>query len=327
LLLVGENIKKMVTETELTHIQKLRTLATKFNDRTENEAETRHKIIDVILHNILAWPTNRVAVEEYIKPGFADYVLKKSNGDHLIFIEAKRSGIFFSLPYAHNLGETSCFISIEKLFSDSNIREAMTQVRAYCIDSGCEFASVTNGHEWIFFKTFEKGKRWDSLQAFVIRSLDFFEREYTQAFNYLSYLSITENSSLTTLLTSSPPKDRNIYYLKERISSYSHSINANRLASMLRPVINHYFGVIGDNDSEFMDRCYVSQRDYQHTFGGMRTLIQDSLSPYFVDYNVQQLDDTGKGGRLGGRLTKNIKMGRKGEVLIRAVQFSSSDTV
>jgi GTPase SAR1 family protein len=85
---------------------------------------------------------------------------------------------------------------------------------------------------------------------------------------------------------------------------------------MLRPVVNRYFGVIGDDDTEFMDRCYVSERDYHHTFDGMRTLIHDSLSPYFAFYNVQQLEDTGKGGRLGGRLTKNIKMDRKGEVLV-----------
>jgi GTPase SAR1 family protein len=297
-------------------LQQLRGLATELNDRTENEAETRHKIIDLVLHSILAWPRNRVKVEEHIKPGFADYVLKKADSHNLIFIEAKRSGIFFSLPYAHKPDEISCYISIEKLLSDNNIRGAMTQVRTYCIDTGCEFACVTNGHEWIFFKTFEKGKRWESLQAFVLRSLDFFEKEYTQAVNCLSYLSITEKSSLTTLLTSAPPKDRNIYYAKERIPSYSHSINANRLAPMLRPVVNRYFGVIGDDDTEFMDRCYVSERDYHHTFDGMRTLIHDSLCPYFAFYNVQQLEDTGKGGRLGGRLTKNIKMDRKGEVLV-----------
>ena len=34
--------------------------------RDRNEAETRHKIIDFILHNFLAWPRNRVAVEEMI---------------------------------------------------------------------------------------------------------------------------------------------------------------------------------------------------------------------------------------------------------------------
>src|SRR5947209_99850 len=49
-------------------------------NRDRNEAETRHKIIDFILHDLLAWPRNRVAVEEHIHPGFADYILKKATG-------------------------------------------------------------------------------------------------------------------------------------------------------------------------------------------------------------------------------------------------------
>ena len=66
--------------------------------RDRNEAETRHKIIDFVLHDYLSWPKNRVAVEEYINPGYADYILKKENGDDLLFIEAKKEGVFFELP-------------------------------------------------------------------------------------------------------------------------------------------------------------------------------------------------------------------------------------
>jgi hypothetical protein len=80
--------------------------------------------------------------------------------------------------------------------------------------------------------------------------------------------------------------------------------------------VNHYFGVIGDDDPEFMNRCYVSQRDYEQTLEGVQSLLEDSLSPYLANYGVQQLEDTGKGGRLGGRLTKGIRRGRKGEVLV-----------
>lgn len=281
-----------------------------------NEADTRHKIIDFILHDLLAWPRNRTSVEEYIAPGFADYILKKSNDDPLIFIEAKKEGAFFELPNSSNKNELSGYISINKLLTDENIRAAMSQVRTYCQDSGCEFGCITNGHEWIFFKIFERGKRWETLQAFVIRSIDFFKVEYTRAYNIFSYNSIIENLSLQSLLTSVPPKDRSIFFTKERIPSYSHAITAHRLAAPLRPIVAHYFGVISDDDNEFMDRCYVSQRDYQHTFDGMRALIEDSLSPYFMDYGVEQLEDTGKGGRLGGRLTKNIKNKRQGEVLV-----------
>lgn len=284
--------------------------------RNFNEADTRHKFIDFILHDLLAWPRNRTFVEEHINPGFADYILKKSNDDPIIIIEAKKEGVFFELPHPQSKTDLSDYISINKLLTNDNIKAAMLQARAYCQDSGSEFACITNGHEWIFFKTFERGKRWESLKAFVVRNIDFFRVEYTRAYNTLSYDSIVERLSLQSLLTSAPPKDRNIFFTKERIPSYSHAITAHRLAAPLRPIVGHYFGVIADDDNEFMDRCYVSQRDYQHTFDGMRALIEDSLSPYFMNYGVEQLDDTGKGGQLGGRLTKNIKNKRNGEVLV-----------
>ncbi|MES2190642.1 MAG: hypothetical protein V4454_10995 [Pseudomonadota bacterium] len=298
------------------NLQQLHLLIESTGDRDKNEAETRHKIIDFLIHDFLAWPNNRVAVETYVAPGFSDYALKKLNGDDLLFIEAKKEGVFFELPIPHKENETSAFIGIAKLLSDANISAAMSQVRTYCINTGCEYAAITNGHEWIFFKTFEKGKRWETLQAFVIRDLTFFSKEYTKAINNFSFTAINERSSLATLLTSALPKDRGIYYPKEKIAAYAHTITANRLAGTLRPIVKHYFGVIEDNDSEFMDKCYVSQREYQAAHDGMRTLIQDSLSPYFEEYGVKQLIDTEKGGQLGGRLTNNIKRDRKGEVLI-----------
>lgn len=192
----------------------------------------------------------------------------------------------------------------------------MTQVRTYCFDSGCEFACITNGHEWIFFKSFEKGKKWESLQAFVIRSLSYFEVEYTKAINNFSFIAVNEHATLSTLLNSAHPKDRGVFFPKEKIPSYSHTITANRLATSLRPIASYYFGVITDHDTEFMERCYVSQRDYQSTHEGMRSILHDSLSPYLESHNIQQLDDTGKGGRLGGKLTKNLKNKKQGDVLV-----------
>lgn len=284
--------------------------------RSKNEADTRHKIIDYILHEYLHWPKNRVAHEEHVHEGYADFILKKSNGDPLLVIEAKKEGIFFELPVAYQAAETSCFVSLKKLLTDANIAAAVAQVRTYCYELGCEYACITNGHEWIFFKTFEKGKKWDTLQAFIIRRLDFFIQEATKAENNFSFIAVTERSALMELLTSAPPKDRGIFSPKEKIPSYAHAISANRLANTLRPIVKKYFGVIADDDTDFMDRCYVSQREYQTTFDGMRALIQDSITPYFEGYGVQQLEDTGKGGRLGGRIAKNIKNRRSGEVLV-----------
>ncbi|MCU8492736.1 hypothetical protein M2G42_00205 [Vibrio vulnificus] len=295
---------------------KMKKLIDEVSLRDMNEADTRYRIINFVLTDFLFWPENRLSLEEYINPGYADYILKKENGDELIFIEAKKEGVYFEIPVPYSKDETSCYIPIKKLITDKNIKSAINQVRQYCFDSGCEYACITNGHEWIFFKAYDKGKRWDTLNAFVIRSLNFFINEYTRAENNLSYTAITEYASLPILLSTSSPKDRPIFYPKEKILTYSHSIRSNRLAQHLRPIASYYFGVISDDDNDFMSKCYVSQRDYSSTFSDLHGIIQDSLTPYMEDYGISQLDDTGKGGQIGGKLTKNIKYNRKGEVLV-----------
>ena len=195
-------------------MESLEALILESKDRALNEADTRHRVIDFIIHDFLSWPRNRVSVEEHVYPGYADYILKKNNDDAILVIEAKKEGVFFEIPVAYNSNETSCFINIKRLISDQSISAAINQVRNYCFELGCEYACITNGHEWIFFKTFEKGKKWDNLQAFVVRNLHFFLKEYTKAVNQFSFTSVIENSSLPTLLTSAPPKDRSIYFPK-----------------------------------------------------------------------------------------------------------------
>lgn len=58
--------------------------------RSMNEADTRHQIIDVVLHGILKWPRSRTATEEYIAPGYADYVLKKQMAKIYCWLKQKK---------------------------------------------------------------------------------------------------------------------------------------------------------------------------------------------------------------------------------------------
>lgn len=89
---------------------RFRVVGAEHSRRLGNEADTRRKVIDFVLREILAWPDNMVSVEEYISPGFADFVLKKQNGDAALFVEAKREGIYFELPHAHKNGELSAYM-------------------------------------------------------------------------------------------------------------------------------------------------------------------------------------------------------------------------
>jgi predicted type IV restriction endonuclease len=231
------------------------------NNRDFNEADTRHKIIDEIIHGVLSWPKTQVFHESYIGPGYADYRLKRTNDEDLIFLEAKKEGIYFNLPNNFNGGKNARHIAVKTLLTDDDIKSAMEQVWTYCMSEGCEFAGITNGHEWIFFKTFEKGSNWKNLKAFVIRSNDYFSEDFIDAVNTLGYESI-KSGSLKHKLGSIGRQNRELFYPKDKISSYDHEVRSNDYASDLRPFARKYFGAIDVFEKDFMDSCYVSQREY-----------------------------------------------------------------
>ena len=192
-------------------------LASTYKDRSLNEADTRHQIIDALLHDVLAWPRSQVSCEHHIQPGYADYLLRKPNGDPLLLIEAKREGHYFELPATYSTESTAQHHPVSTLLTDSNIASAMEQVIAYCTGEGCEFAAITNGHAWVFFKVFERGKSWRSLRAFVIPSLDYFSDRFSEATNKLGYRSIIDRASLSNALLPSTSPKRTLYLPKDHI--------------------------------------------------------------------------------------------------------------
>lgn len=291
-------------------------LVAEFYGRDLNEADTRHKIIDVVLHDILVWPRNAVDCESFIDPGYADYKLKKRDGTTVLFIEAKKSGFYFNLPIPFDDKAHSRYFSIKLLLTDPNINQAIEQVKKYCIEEGCEFGGITNGHEWIFFKAFEKGKSWKTLKSFVISSLQYFCDSYIEAFNKLSYTAVIERNSLPYLLGSSFPQNREIHFPKAKITAYHSEVNANNFAPYLRPLVDKYFGVIDQNDPDFMENCYVSNRTYFYYIKTFRRRIYDNLSPYFRSYNIKELRDGTTGGLFGREIEKSVKNLRARDVVI-----------
>ena len=291
-------------------------LANTYKDRNLNEADTRHKIIDEVLHGVLAWPRNQVTCEHYIEPGFADYLLQKPNGDPLLLIEAKREGHYFELPSAFSLETNARHITVATLLTDPNIAAAIEQVVRYCTGEGCEFAAVTNGHTWIFLKVFERGKSWRTLKAFTIPTLNYFSECFSEATNKLSYRSIIDHASLSTALLPSVSPRRTLYFPKEHIHAYEVTVTQNRFAPKLRPLVERYFGVIRDDDGDFMSSCYVNNREYDGTRKGLYALIRDNLSPYFRAQAVKDFSDDADGGLFGKAIVRNIQRDRRNQVIV-----------
>ena len=281
-----------------------------------SEADTRHQIIDTILHDVLSWPRASVVCESYIDPGYADYVLTGRGDSLLLFIEAKKEGIYFSIPTRFDQAELCAQIKVKSLLTDTNIRKAMLQVQQYCISRGCEYASITNGHQWIIFKTFERNHDWRNLNAIVIKSPSYFCDSFTDAINILGYTAIAENASLIKALGGLHQLKRNKFYPKAKVPEYNNAVHQNYLATSLRPLADRYLGKMNPFDTEFMDKCYVRIRDYQASVTGVTQIINDKLTPYFKNYNVQEFFDDSYGGEFGKRISSNLRERRTSEVVI-----------
>ena len=288
-------------------------LASKYSGSDMNEADTRHKIIDEILHGVLGWPKELVKCEKYINPGYSDYLLEKRNGNQLLFIEAKKEGISFELPNDFNGVKLKRVMSVKTLLTNEEISSAINQVRTYCLEEGCEFGSITNGHQWIFFKIFEKGKNWKNLRAIVIKSLDFFCEEYIDAINLLGFESLSNGSLEIGLKVN--PKSRETFLPKDKISIYEEKIIHNTYSRELRPIVSKYFGVLDPSQQTFMADCYVSNRGHKDTSDNVKDIIVNSLAPYLKDFNVKTSTDNSKGGTFGKRILQSLDK-KTGEVLV-----------
>jgi hypothetical protein len=295
----------------------LRSLAQTHKGRTLNEADTRSLVIDTVLHEVLDWPKGSVKHELSVHPGYADYVLQNAAGQAAMVVEAKREGVWFSLPKLKsvNLGRPD-YISVRTLLTDPDTRDAISQVRAYCLDIGCTFGCVTNGHEWVVFRAFEPGTDWKSLRAFVVPSLEAMDAAFTPVFNALSYKCVSFDGALNALISRTPMENRETYRAGHDIPVYTRTIDANRYVQYLRPIAARFFGQIDATETELMNECYVSDSNYESAFRSAEALLTDSVTPFFEDYGVKDTKNDDGGGSFGNRVERSVTRESRADVVV-----------
>ena len=108
------------------------------------EADTRANLIDRILTEVCAWPSDMIRREPHVESGYIDYSLLVRSRPH-VCVEAKRAGVTFSFPATRS----KTLKLSGPLLTDQPIADAINQVRTYCIDEGIRYAVATNGDAWI----------------------------------------------------------------------------------------------------------------------------------------------------------------------------------
>lgn len=297
-------------------LQLIDKLKVNYSEKDLNEAETRFKIIDTILHDVLKWPKDNISVEKRIFGNRADYVLCKDE-KYLLVIESKKSGKYFELPQNFNGSALYQKIPIEKLLTNKHIKSSLLQVKEYAEDILCNYAAICNGKVWIIFRVNTSNKPWKSLPAIVIKDLQFFKDEFIYAINLLGYTSVISTNSLQNNVGMSKKVYPEIFYPKNEITTYNTPVNSNNYASSLNILSRKYLGIISEKDSEFMNSCYVSNRgSHNNIHTQIKSLIIDSLTPFFKNEGVRDFTDNKEGGAFGLRISQVIKQENLDNVMI-----------
>lgn len=265
-----------------------------------NEATTRTRIIDTILYDVMSWPKNAVTDEEHSNEGYLDYILKNENETPILIIEAKKEGIYFETPKNKSENINHNYIKMKTLLTNGDIKNAINQVRRYSFDKGCMYAAITNGHVWIFFKVFDTN--WESLNAFVIYDLEFFDKDFTVAYNTFNYTNLVRHKSLQNLIENVVIKSRKAYSIRNQITSFSAPVDLNLYAQYISRVVKYYFSDFDDKDDEFLKNCYVDEKLYENTKSTLTNLLIDNATPYLENSGVINYERD----KLSKRLSKKI---------------------
>ena len=295
-------------------LENLERLNSKYKNTNLNEAATRFQIIDKIIKKTFFWPDSTIQVEDKTHEGYTDYQLVENNKTYLV-IEAKRTKINFNFLQYKEIKNNK--VKVKVLMKDANTESTMKQVKNYCNDIGCNYACVTNGHEWAFFRTYIDGKSWQDGNAYILSSLEDFINNFNEINKNLTYNKIVKEYSFNKFFDGIEYSSNERYEPKSKINGYDEQIQNNHLESKIKGYFDRYFGEIRSIDKELLKECYVAERGYSLNFDKVTNLLEDALSPYMMQKeSLQNIEMEGSTNSFSDEIIKVIAREKKSKVLI-----------
>lgn len=232
-----------------------------------NESETRSKLIDSLLVNVLGWSEQHIKREEKLDSGYYDYFV--SIPGFSFIIEAKRCFHEFELPVSGDKLKIKTLLkSNQKLFD---------QLRSYCLDKGCPYGVLTNGKQYILTKLFNiDSTDWHENECLIFRSIEDIDNKFVSFFNNLSFEALVKNGTFNYISTASIIDYKTI---TSTIVDRDEELIRNSLSSELSPIIDQIFGDLFSEDFEsdidFIKKCFVENQETKKNREDIHRLFAD----------------------------------------------------
>jgi len=301
------------------HYKAIRPEIAGYLDSIESESDTRLKIIDRILVDVLNWPYDSISTEPHVAGGFVDYVLL-SDGLSRVVVEAKRDGR--SLGTEMRRPGASHKLS-SGVFVQQAVKEGIDQAIRYCGERSAELACVTNGSEWIVFRGSRLGDGHNTRDgmAFVFPSLIAIDEQFALFYDLLSRDSASTFAYRPRFREAEGhPIRTSVFQKSMRHAGSARQMIARPLSNDIDKIMGTYFQrLTGEEDPGMLEDCFVETNESHHADQQIAR-IADSI----ID-RIKQLD-TGQGKALAQLVERVSKSGRHEFVLIVGTKGAGKTT-
>lgn len=244
----------------------------------DTEADTRLKVIDRILMEVLLWPHREIYAEAKADTGFADYGLAVDSRMRLI-VEAKRDGRSLGCEGRH--AKRGYKLSGGS-FRDEAAKEGIAQAIRYCGEKNAELACVTNGREWIIFRGNRLGDGRDTREgvAFVFSNLVEIEEHFNLFYNLLSYESARDITYRPYFQEAEgQPIRMTVFHKAVRPQGSARFIPSGELSSDVSKLMTTFFQrLTGDEDPDLLEACFVETHESMYADTQLARIAQEVVT-------------------------------------------------
>ncbi len=227
-----------------------------------NESNTRFKVIDALVFDVLDWERTDADTEHYCrKIGYADYVFSVDKTVAIV-VEAKRTGVEFLLPEARFEPEPVAFALLEKECPDAGA--ALRQALGYTAGLGARYIAISNGRQWIIALTYVQSQSIEEREVIVFDSISKIADNFRRFWTCFSKIAVSSNE-IYPLLMESRKKPASAK-LSLSIPGYPVPSERNRFINELSYILQKVWDVLSrtENTLLFLEKCYVVPNANEH---------------------------------------------------------------
>jgi GTPase SAR1 family protein len=285
-----------------------------YKDSIITEADTRLKVINRILIDVLGWPMGDILTEEKAGSGFLDYKLS-INGMARLIVEAKKDGNTFEI---NGKSDGRAFKLNGPIFKSKYAKEGIEQAINYCGQKNSELACVTNGNEWILFRGSRLGDGRDTLDgvAFVFSTLESIVKNFKMFFELLSYEAI-KLFSYRAYFQEAEGQPIRLYNFKKSLKTPQSIfvIKNEAISGDLDKIMTAFFRRLsGEDDPEMLAECFVTSKESTFADSSLLRISEDLLGKIkgLDTENAEKLTEIIKEVKLSNHNAFVIIVGTKG---------------